>query len=289
MRPSVLDLVQQYKVTFFRIMPGRKRSYSGLAAYRNLFSGSTLTSAKRRKVISALARAGRRIRRNRYVAYYRNFNPRAPPTAVITHRQAGIALPESINVRMPYSFYEGNYIASGATQVSVIFRGQSVFDPDYVNVGHQPFGMDQYTAQYDYYKVLDVAISMDIVVTGGTAAGAPYGPQCGLIVGICALPTATAQTIQWYLENTSAKHQTCVSTTTMHLGAKFNAMTVLGQNPNTDEQLQAAVTTNPAVDYYIHVWKYANGTDALLTCSYIHNCKAVYNTTFFRPKTLGIS
>lgn len=56
-------------------------------------------------------------------------------------------------VRLTYADslrHELNY-SSAATQ---IFRTNSIYDPDYTNVGHQPLMRDLWSSQYDYYTVI---------------------------------------------------------------------------------------------------------------------------------------
>lgn len=50
-----------------------------------------------------------------------------------------------------------------ATYVSKIFRGNSLYDPDFSLGGHQPTGFDQYTAFYTNYLVFGAKISVTLL------------------------------------------------------------------------------------------------------------------------------
>lgn len=50
-----------------------------------------------------------------------------------------------------------------ATYASQRYRANSVFDPDYDNVGHQPLGFDQWTVFYNHYCVIKANINIQAV------------------------------------------------------------------------------------------------------------------------------
>lgn len=80
-------------------------------------------------------------------------------------------------VRMPARLvYEDLLtIAPGATLGSYVFRGNSLFDPDYTGTGHQPRYYDQLTAVYGRYKVLGSSITVEMINTsGGGGSGAVF-------------------------------------------------------------------------------------------------------------------
>lgn len=47
----------------------------------------------------------------------------------------------------------------GAGGTYYVFRGNSVYDPDYTGVGHQPHFFDQISPLYEYYQVLKVKMT----------------------------------------------------------------------------------------------------------------------------------
>jgi hypothetical protein len=66
-------------------------------------------------------------------------------------------------------------IAPGTTYGSYVFRGNSLFDPDYSGTGHQPRFFDQFAAVYGRYKVLSSSIVVEAINTaGGSGSGAVF-------------------------------------------------------------------------------------------------------------------
>ena len=61
----------------------------------------------------------------------------------------------------------------GAAVASYVFRGNSLFDPDYTGTGHQPRYYDQLTPIYGRYKVLRSAITVEMI-NGSPNSGAIF-------------------------------------------------------------------------------------------------------------------
>jgi len=59
-------------------------------------------------------------------------------------------------------------LAPGTTLGSHVFRGNSLYDPDYSGTGHQPRYFDQLSAIYGKYKVLSSNIVVEVINTAGT-------------------------------------------------------------------------------------------------------------------------
>lgn len=60
--------------------------------------------------------------------------------------------------------------SSAVSYMPYVFRGNSVFDPDYTGTGHQPLYYDQYGAIYNRYCVAGSAIQLDVINDAGGAA-----------------------------------------------------------------------------------------------------------------------
>lgn len=89
----------------------------------------------------AFYRYGRRRRRT-----YRRKSKRAMLSRVPRFLQ-----PKIRTVSMPYRHYQSFVSATVQYQT---FRMNSIYDPDYTGLGHQPFGYDQLELQYGRYNVI---------------------------------------------------------------------------------------------------------------------------------------
>lgn len=69
----------------------------------------------------------------------------------------------STGVRMPYHTYAQRVFNVGTTMVDEVFRGSSVYDPEYSLGGHQAYGFDQMAALYRDYYVKRSTITVAIV------------------------------------------------------------------------------------------------------------------------------
>ena len=60
-------------------------------------------------------------------------------------------------------------LAPGAAVASYVFRGNSLYDPDYTGTGHQPRYFDQLTPIYGRYKVLASSIKVELINGNGNS------------------------------------------------------------------------------------------------------------------------
>lgn len=67
--------------------------------------------------------------------------------------------PDVMRVRLPYVLMQN---LSGTGIAVNVFRGNSVFDPDFTGVGSQPLGRDQWTAFYRRYRVLASKVTFKV-------------------------------------------------------------------------------------------------------------------------------
>ncbi len=98
-------------------------------------------------------RMGRRRVRGRQVFQPSKWNPRLS------------GMPDRLFVKLRYA--TPLELTSGASTASHTYRANSLFDPDFTGVGHQPMGFDQYAAFYDRYYV--TSCSMKVLCTSSTS------------------------------------------------------------------------------------------------------------------------
>lgn len=60
-------------------------------------------------------------------------------------------VPDRMITKLKY--HDDIIFTSGAVRTVNVFRGNSLFDPDQTNVGHQPLGFDQWSSFYSKYRV----------------------------------------------------------------------------------------------------------------------------------------
>lgn len=71
-------------------------------------------------------------------------------------------------VELPYVWTNHGSVSGASPNPTLItglqqFKINSIYDPDLTGSGNQPLGRDTYAAIYDYYKVLEVDIKVEIV------------------------------------------------------------------------------------------------------------------------------
>lgn len=109
------------------------------------------------------------------------------------------------------------------------FKANSIYDPDQTGVGHQPLGRDTWASIYNYYKVLETNIKLEIIDTNFAAAGgsgATVTPTYyGMMLDITG--TAPASRIAWLeaAEGSMSNRQQVFSEIKM-------ANTLASKNPN---------------------------------------------------------
>lgn len=71
---------------------------------------------------------------------------------------------------------------TAGTPAPNLFRCNSIFDPDFTNIGHQPYGHDTYATIYNQYKVVSSTITMTPVSSSSGSNG---------VYGICLTDDST--------------------------------------------------------------------------------------------------
>lgn len=82
-------------------------------------------------------------------------------------------IPKSKVVKMPYvDMYTVNATTSSTWTPYVSLTMNSIFDPDFTSIGHQPLGHDQWKAMYKSYEVLGCKVTIEVVNVQQNAANA---------------------------------------------------------------------------------------------------------------------
>lgn len=227
------------------------------------------------------------------------FHPSHPAATVNTNSSVGYSMQKQLlgdkwKVMMPY-FDSGLSIptggAVGGLPYSYVFRANSLYDPDYTGVGHQPLGYDQFSPMYKQYCVVGVKIkarmrafntypmlmgcfvSSDLTLPSPTINIVENGPgvwTCGNVGAISAgyETGGNIQVVEYYLDI-----------------AKFTGSTdVLG-----DDNLRATVGGAPTNIIYIHFWASNTGTQTLAANTQLDYVSLEFDVVWLEPEPLAYS
>lgn len=144
-----------------------------------------------------------------------------------------------------------------ASQLTHSFRANSLFDPDYSGVGHQPMYFDQFSALYNHYTVLGSKISIRVLPEESTMTAAPYDIYVGVLLDddVASIPTGTAMMEQKLCKWRYMPGITNGGTRARHLSTTYSAKKFHGVKDVVDnDRLQAAITANPAEVAFFNVF-----------------------------------
>lgn len=184
-----------------------------------------------------------------------------PPTKtkqVQIVKQLPLGLPKSL--RVPLLYRQFNKLDPGTgTMVTQVFRANSLFDPDYSGVGHQPMGFDQYAALYAHYCVHSCRIkctfiprSTDnlVMVVAGVSLNADYSVSSDWVN--VAEQSNTRYTVFGGAPYSSAKIDYPSVTHSFDAKSFFGVM-----DPNGVREIGSAVTASPSDPSYFVVFMQA--------------------------------
>lgn len=144
----------------------------------------------------------------------------------------------------------------GGQFASYVFRGNSLFDPDFTGTGHQPYGFDQWNNFYERYTV--VGCSIRVQAFTNTSVPANAGSITLLPSASDTPPSASMQTY-----NEDPRYRTRMATVTDSGGGRtFNSIkgysktsTVFGipKSQINTEDFSADFTAGPAREWYWHI------------------------------------
>lgn len=170
------------------------------------------------------------------------------------------------------------------------FRANSLFDPNYSGVGHQPLTFDQIAVLYDHYTVTGAKIR---AVFYCEDASTTYGVVCGIKVDDNGGISGNMQNIMEHSRNTHWKHMRsnangagpamCMVTHT------FSARKFFGiKDPVDNETVGASCTANPTdVAFFNIFYGHPDGLTTPPACRV--DVFIEFNAIFAEPKDLQSS
>jgi len=170
-------------------------------------------------------------------------------------------------------YFDSIVLNAGAGAItSHLFRANSLFDPDYTGIGHQPRGFDQWMAMYQKFVVVSSRIKIMATYSAGGNASI-----------IFILPTFGTSIPAFALEDQQCKWTTVVGgDSPVTLWNTYSHRNEFKSNPIDDDLAHGTASADPGKIFYYHIGQAAlNGAqdpgDITL------NVQMDYQVTFFEP------
>lgn len=146
--------------------------------------------------------------------------------------------------------YTSSGTLSGIAPQSLVFRGNSVFDPDFAVGGQQAYGHDQWSAFYRRYRVIGSAISVEAYVTDsgqvGQIAVIPLNTSSAILSNAIGFEYPKATFSKAGLTGNGQ-----ISVSNYVKTADIRGVPPVGVKIEAD--YSAAISANPAKEFYWHV------------------------------------
>jgi len=163
--------------------------------------------------------------------------------------------------------------ASQALPASYVFRANSIFDPDYSGIGHQPYGHDTYQRIYQNYRVKKAVITVSSSSTGANN-----------ILGVTHRATPNVITQNENIREVKGTRFTALCNDPA--SNKIQTSSQLNDAISYDDQ-SAKFGSNPVDQSYFHVWTASNGAADPTTLAICVDI--VYYVDMWSPLALGLS
>lgn len=168
---------------------------------------------------------------------------------VVVPRGVRFAFPEEMVTTLRYC--DNITLSTTLTPVGNLFRMNSLYDPDYTGVGHQPMYFDQLTAVYSRFSVLNSKIKVTFTAISHDTDVANKGPfQVGIAANTSGVFPSTISTLQ-------EQNRTVMATMGRDKAGNNVKTLMLDYIPNRDLGIPASEDSqcgssgaNPTLTYY---------------------------------------
>jgi len=189
--------------------------------------------------------------------------------------------PGSLTSILKYSDTLNVSSGSGVNANGNVWRLNSVFDPDWSGIGHQPLYFDQFAAVYDNYVVL--ASKITATFSPASDGAAPF------VVGITSGNSSSFSTSVYTLQEQNKSVGTMLGdkdgTSIRTVSTTYTPRQCIGVSEN-DDTVQAGVTSSPAKPWYAYTWvQDRSGNSSSITI----NVLIEYKVRFFGMKNVTSS
>lgn len=186
-------------------------------------------------------------------------------------------MPQRLKTQFTYNVQK--IMSATGTGAFIIFRGNSLFDPDQTSVGQRANSLTEMSAFYSKYGVIGSSITIDIA-------------NSDVPIRILVYPTAdsgaTGLTYGTALTVPKVRHTIVGSVNGSGLGRLHNyssTFDMLNQDPATDDGVQSLVTTNPGDQWYWVILGRAMDDASVWTVTL--NINVVYYTVLSERKLIS--
>lgn len=196
-------------------------------------------------------------------------------------RYDGVTCPPQMEVKLRYY----DKLTLGGTFVNdQVYRGNSVFDPDFTGTGNQPTGFDQWAAFYNKYVVLKTEVKCQFVGTNTGNSG------CTSFVVVPSSDSTTLVVPEDAGQMARALSKLTVGASVSTLRGEWWSGDIVGQSRQgveIDDQLGATVSTNPGEVWYVHC--YVCSMDGSTNLVGYMLTELTYTVLFHDPRQIQIS
>ena len=157
------------------------------------------------------------------------------------------AFPLVRNCKLVYSTY---VTLSTSVFTGTRFRLSSLFDPEFVAVGHQPRGFDELAAIYNKYRVMGTAVKIQPTITAG--------PGNTAFICLQAYPWSTGNVTSFNEAKEAINSSAILASSDRPMTIKkyfptYKSLGVTKRDFMSDESYAAVVTTNPSNSAMLHL------------------------------------
>jgi hypothetical protein len=192
-------------------------------------------------------------------------------------------VPDSIRTKL---VYHDQITISGVTAGLHVFRGNSIYDPDFTSTGHQPLYTDYYDETYTKYKVLGSTITVELV--NWTSADSPFLIVLPLTEAISSLSGVSFYELSELPRARMTNYQAPSGRIPIKIKYNMRTAVILGLMDGAikDEDYSATFTNNPASIWYWNLALYcASGNNML---QYL-KVSIVYDVLVYDRKEIPVS
>lgn len=199
--------------------------------------------------------------------------------SVVSYR-SGTGLPQKKFVKLKYA---DKIVHNGSILNQTDYRMNSLFDPNFTSLGHQPLGFDEWKALYNRYRVNSVKVEVTAVQQDNAENASDMVAIFPNINDVSVVQAARVMELEnvayTFVGNTSSGQS--IQKLEMYIDIKK----LMGLN-ELDEDYASLVTTNPVINPKFTVWVenlWGNATAINIMV------EITYYAEFFEPKLLGQS